>query len=311
MLYTSDCRFAQTGDSYKSMNNTCSGSAVACYTTYSGPRMSESNSLGEILILLRASAGDPVKPASTAPDDINYHSKRVSDLLKRHSTTSPEVIAELNQLRAHYPGVSCGVVEAEVWNTQYPRLWQSTHLKSDPVEAVYNLERAGHKLGPGDEKWLRLILTHCCGWSATDHDHLRDDWVLFLKGLYRHIPNLEPVLDSLVWPEELTRFPSGCTPREPSFFLLADSESFYLFILEGRGLYNAGKSLEQVYIGLRDYKYNSTREGGWTPEDWSELDLDERDFFPVYGCIRNSNGGFNSRRPLKPFPEHICLAENL
>jgi hypothetical protein len=107
-----------------------------------------------------------------------------------------------------------------------------------------------------------------------------------------------PVLDSLTWPTEPQHFPVGFTPIEPSFFLLATVEYFYLFDLEGLDLYRARRSLEEVCRGLRECRFVGYKEGDWTAEEWCGLDLDERDYFPVYGHVRNIDDSFNLQRPL-------------
>ena len=220
-------------------------------------------------------------------------------LLETHSPSSPEVAAALDELHKYYPSPHSEVVGEEVWGRA--KLSISTHLKSDIADAIANIERTGRKIGKDDKRWLKRILTHGCGWSATDSHHLNDSWVLFLRALSGR-DDLVPILDSLVWPEEIARFPHGCYPYEPSFFLLAAPETYYVFILEGLGLYKAGNSLEEVYTGLKQCRYKSEDEGDWEAEEWHDSCLDERDYFPVYGDNRKSDFTFNLLWPLRKFP---------
>ena len=105
------------------------------------------------------------------------------------------------------------------------------HLKSDFADAVRNIQCTGHGVNAYEEQYLRLILTHWSCWSAMDPEHMRDSWVQYLQTWFCHIDGLVPILDSLVWPEEVARLPLGCRPVEPSFFVLATPEAYYIFDL--------------------------------------------------------------------------------
>jgi hypothetical protein len=215
------------------------------------------------------------------------------------------VYRALDDLCTIYPLPPTEIVDAGIWGTDTAILRINTHLKSEFADAVSNIERAGHIVTPAEEHLLRLILTHWCGWSATDRSHLDDAWVKCLQAMYAHLNGLLPVLDSLVWAEELTRYPEGKSPPEPSFFLLATPRCYYVYALDDSTLFRAGDSLEEVYMGLKQCRFHGDKEGDWPAEPWSlPVDLEVCDYFPVYGPTRNSDGTFNLQQDLKNFPEN-------
>jgi hypothetical protein len=118
-----------------------------------------------------------------------------------------------------------------------------------------------------------------------------------------------PVLDSLVWLEELVQIPAGSSPMQPSLFLLATPQSYYVFVLDGLTLCRAGESLKEVYVGLKDRRLhgNASETGMWPEEEWAVTTTDERHYFPVYTSIRNSDGTFDLVHDLKEFSEHNGL----
>ena len=234
--------------------------------------------------------------------NFDHRANRVDTLLKTHSQSSDEVRAALRRFTDPLPVPPTEIVSADIWGTTTATLRVNNHLKSDFAEAVRNIKSTGRELTALEEQWLRLILTHWSGWSATDPTHMRDPWVQYLQALFGHIRGLVPILDSLVWPEELTHFPLGYSPIEPSLFLLATPESYYVFDLDGLGLYCAGQSLEEVYLGLRECRFNGDKEGDWSPEKWCPLHLDARFYFPEYEFTRNSDLTFKLRYPLREFP---------
>ena len=234
--------------------------------------------------------------------NFDCYANRVDKLLRIHSASSAEVRAAFHDLQTFFPLPPSEIVGPEKWRTTTAQLRVNTHLKSDFADALRNIKDTGRELTAADEEWLRLILTHWSGWSATDSMHMRDPWVRYLQALFGHLRGLVPILDSLVWPEELAHFPVSYTPIEPSLFLLATPEAYYVFDLDGLGLYCAGNSLEEVYFGLRESRFNGDKEGDWLPEKWCSLNLDARFYFPVYEFTSNSDLSFNLRHPLREFP---------
>ena len=237
------------------------------------------------------------------PADFTSCASRVVSLLKTHQPSSNEVRAALEDLHTFSAVPPTEIVGKEVWGTTTARLRVNSHLKSDFANAVSNIKNAGHPLTPIDEKYLHLVLKHWCGWSATHETHLDDAWVQYLQALFPDIQGLKPILDSLVWPEEVPQLPNGFVPQEPSMFLLADRELFYVFILEGLGLFRAGRSLEEVYSGLKESRFLGMSEDDWQAEQWGSLELDERDYFPVYAL--DVKGNLSLKHPLKAFPDVV------
>jgi len=214
--------------------------------------------------------------------NFDTYASEVDGLLQTHSESSNEVRTALENLQNRFPLPLTEIVSAGIWDQTAARLRVNNHLKSDFADAVRNIKRTGRSFNAHDEQYLRLILTHWSGWSATDPEHMRDSWMQYLRRLFCHLDGLVPILDSLVWPEEVARFPVGYCPIEPTFFLLATPEAYYIFDLEGSGLYCAGNDLKEVYLGLKHCRFNGDKEGDWTPEKWSTESLDARLYFPVY-----------------------------
>jgi hypothetical protein len=218
--------------------------------------------------------------------DFSDYVSRVETLLEKYPSTSKEVRAAMHELQTSFPAPPSEIVESKVWGKGYLRV--NSHLKSDYANAVANIARAGHVVSPVDEKYLRLILTHWCSWSATDSIHMRDPWIRYLQASFE-LDDLSPILDSLVWPEEIHSFPKGHYPADPSFFLLATPKSYYLFILEDQSLLRAGESLREV---LKEGRFHCTNEGDWKlgVRSIRSMEWDSRDYFPAYGIIPDGHG---------------------
>lgn len=144
------------------------------------------------------------------------HIDHIYKLLKSHDFFSNEITSALNDLRTSHPLPPVEVVSPDIW----PR---------DVVDAVTLLKTTGRTVSAEDEKYLHLLLTHPSGWSATYPDHMDDSWVNFFHIRYPHLNGLVPILDSITYLNELEHLPSGLDPAEPSFFLLATPESFFIY----------------------------------------------------------------------------------
>ena len=87
------------------------------------------------------------------------------------------------------------------------------------------------------------------------------------------------------------RFSGSYDPKVPEFFLLATSDSYFVYnATDGEdGLRTAGETLEDVYNGLRDWRWADSSEDPWgfvEEEEW----LDPTQYFPHY--YRKDNGNF-------------------
>ena len=222
----------------------------------------------------------------------DWHKRRALNFLQTHEISSTEVTTALKELRDFSPIPLVETVPSEVWDYERPTLVIHTHLKSTFANAVSNIRATGRTtFSLDDEKYLRFLLTHSCGWSATYPERMNDDWVKFFQNSYPHLKGLIPILDSLTYAEELGKLPDGLEPPRPDFFLLATAESYYVYDFTdgGCGLFRAGNTLEEVYIGMKEYKYL-----GWDDEPWeieqSVGGLCDEDYLPNY--YRKENGDF-------------------
>jgi hypothetical protein len=234
--------------------------------------------------------------------DFNDYADQIHSLLRKSISSSPEVISALESKKRKFPAPPVEVVQKNVWDTERDILVIKSHLQSRFEDVVRNIEWSGHDIDTEEKQWLKLILSHWCGWSSTPIDHMNDAWVSYLQSEYRHLKGLVPILDTLVWPEELKHYPIGQSPPDPTLFLLANFDSYYVFHLEDASLYNAGKTLADLYVGLKEYRYHGNKKDDWKTEPLS-IDGDPGDYFPVYHCRRNASGGFDLESPLKSFAE--------
>jgi hypothetical protein len=213
----------------------------------------------------------PESTAGSAPiqgdEGFKTHVMNTQLLLRDYDPDSPEVTEALNNLRAFSPVPFAEVVPREVWGKALVTV--RAHLKSDFKNAVANITATGRTLSPDDEHYLRLILTHSCGWSPTYTEHMNDDWVKFFQMEYPHLEGLVPILDSLTYAEELIHLPYGLKPTRPTFFLLATPEYYYVYDFSDGSEFmcRAGFTLEDVYTGMNDYLYAGFQDNAWPDEE--------------------------------------------
>ena len=213
-------------------------------------------------------------------------------MLEAHDETSDTIKSAVKELNSVSPLPQVQVIPKGAWpNQPTARIYVPTHLKSTFEDAVNLLKATGRNLSTADEKYLRLLLTHYCGWSATYPEHMDDPWVKFFQTRYPQLKGLVPILDSMTYVEELVDFPEEYTFKMPRFFLLATSDSFFVYdAMEGEdALRTAGDNLEDVYNGLKDCRWADSSEDPWgfvEEEEW----LSPTDYFPHY--CRKENGNF-------------------
>ena len=83
---------------------------------------------------------------------------------------------------------------------------------------------------------------------------MNDAWANFFQFSYPHLEGHLPILDALSYAEELGKLPDRLkTPRSKKKFLLATAESYYVYDFTD-GLFRAGNTLEEVYIGMKELK---------------------------------------------------------
>jgi hypothetical protein len=103
-------------------------------------------------------------------------------------------------------------------------------------------------------------------------------WSDFFPVSYRQLKGLVPILDSMTYLEELEDFPDDYNFRAPQFFLLATPNCYFVYdATDGvaEGLFIAGETLEEVYHGLKDWRWAESSEDPWDFVEEGELG---------YGC---------------------------
>ena len=220
--------------------------------------------------------------------------KRISYLVHSFETDddpSHTITSALNDLRSVFPLPSVQIIPRGVWpyEANTPISIQ-THLKSNFADAVNILRATGRTVSEADEKYLRLLLTHQCGWSATYPEHMDDPWVEYFRTRYPQLKGLVPILDSMTYLEELAYFPDGYTFRSPHFFLLATNDSYFVYdATDGQEeLLIAGETLEDVYNGMKDWRWADSSQDPW--DIVKQERIPDTEPFPHY--YRKESGNF-------------------
>ena len=215
----------------------------------------------------------------------------IENLLETYEETSEEVNLALKDLSSFSPQVR--IIPKGVWpNEPKSRICVQTHLKSTFADVVNLLKATCRDLSSSVEKYLHLLLTHSCGWSATYPSHLNDPWVKHFEERYPQLRGLVPILDSLTYVEELVEFPDEYFFERPWFILLATPDCYYIFdtiaIDDGSdGLRTAGETLEEVYTGLMTCRWAESSENPW--DFAKEEACISADSFPYYRHKDNGN----------------------
>ena len=95
-------------------------------------------------------------------------------------------------------------------------------------------------------------------------------------------------MDDATWPEDAVHFPVELAP-EPPLFILFISKSLSIsqyYLLFDYDLFSAGNTLEEVFIGIRDYRYTETYNKfdseRWEAEDPCSECSNPEAYFPHY-----------------------------
>ena len=116
-----------------------------------------------------------------SPPSPEFRISHIEHLLRTQDETSDAVTSALKELRSWSPLPPVQVIPKGVWpNDPNCHISVQTHLKSNFTDAVNLLKATGRDLSAVDEKYLHLLLTHDCGWSATYPDHMNDSWVKYI-----------------------------------------------------------------------------------------------------------------------------------
>jgi hypothetical protein len=93
----------------------------------------------------------------------------------------------------------------------------------------------------------------------------------------------------MTWPEEVHLFPARYGARSPMFMLFANEESFYLYYYELDELLKAGRTLEEVYLGLRNGKWGLGKDRFFSePDNGEEYNIEN--YFPDWKRMKSENG---------------------
>jgi len=214
--------------------------------------------------------------------DFHEEEDHLYELLRTHNESSKTIVSVLKNFKNSYPLLLIDIASSDIWPNEGPAISVKTHLKSTLSHATTLLKNTGRTLNADDEKYLQLLLTHPCGWSATYSDHMNDSWVEFFHLCY---PNLDlvPILDSTTYAEELVLLPETMMPTIPQFFLLVNDDSYFVFNLADgeENLFRAGNTLEEVYTGMRDWRWTEMPDNMWQIVKANE-NIWPSSYFPFY-----------------------------
>ena len=187
----------------------------------------------------------------------------------------------LEEIRRVYPVPAVDILPKDVWGLQEAKVIFRTHGRFDIKDAVANVKRTGRSVSSDDEALLQLIMSHWCAWSPTVTSHQNDPWMHFLRRDYPQLKGLEPILDTLIWPEEIACYPPGHGAIPPWLFLLATRDMYYVYNLEDITMFKVGPELNDVIDGLRKER--------WREEFWeiveNATDENPKEWFPTYDNI--------------------------
>lgn len=203
--------------------------------------------------------------------------------LETSSSISPEAIELLQTLQTDWPNVPPHeILLGEPWDIHKPIIRTNTHLSNDFDAALINITNAGRIIISESEKgYLRFLLSHWRGWSATLPQHIEDPCFKCIQWRFRYLGHLYPILDNVWWPEEVELLPAGIVASTSSYFLLASAESYYVYIMEMDALFKAGNTLQEVFIGLKEHR-EQPRDDCWEYEESSEYEDDYYRHFPQW-----------------------------
>lgn len=159
-------------------------------------------------------------------------------------------------------------------------------MNSTLEDAVENI---GGFISDSEKAFLQDIILHEWGWSATPKQHLNASGFCYLQKLYPQIHGLRPILDNCTWPEEAQCVPRGREPGPPFHILLASDSGYYFHRMDEAVLYEAGKTLEEVFEGLKYRKFMGP--GGPKNDEWEGVDtctdfFEPSQYFPNYNFDR-------------------------
>jgi hypothetical protein len=210
--------------------------------------------------------------------------EKTLDIMDPSSPTIQNLLHQLQEKMPYHPPLK--IVSGAPFNWPIALLRIDRHLKTTFEDAVGNL---GFQPSSNEESFLRKLIQHPCGWSATPSQHRNASAFRYINKLHPQLQNsLEPVLDNATWPEDAPYFPLGWEPGPPTFVLLISKSSpiSRYYLLFDYTLYRAGNTLEEVFVGMRDsHYYWPCDENGyvqWEGEDPCSDSGNIEAYFPQY-----------------------------
>ena len=251
-----------------------------------GPHESDSESIAPSPIASSTSSSRPSTSVSSVLQPPAFHApflsaiNKLQDLLREYEPTSESVQDALRELTLTLPFHPPPQIITGI--SRFPALRMDTHLNSTFEEAVDNI---GRSISDSEKKFLQDIIQYECGWSATPKQHLNASGFRYLQKLYPQIHGLRPILDNCTWPEDAQYVPLGREPGPPFHILFASDSGYYFHRMDEAVLYEAGKTLEEVFEGLKYRKFMGR--GGPKNDEWDGVDpctdfFEPSQYFPNY-----------------------------
>jgi hypothetical protein len=176
----------------------------------------------------------------------------ISGLLKR--TQDPtQVEAKLlafNEKWSNVPPVQ--IVPGEIWNCRTFVVYGVRFTKKE--DAINNLIASGRVISANEEKFVEYLMTWPFYWSPSDPQHNDEPCFQFLRWRFRHLGHLYPIFDNIMWPEDVENIPLTGYVNDPFRMLLAGKDYYYIYNPEDDMMFKAGRTLEEVYEGLKSDK---------------------------------------------------------
>jgi hypothetical protein len=185
----------------------------------------------------------------------------IGDLLDR-SVDPSEVEARLrsfNQKWSDVPPVK--IVSGEIWNCA-PFLQYGVRF-TNKEHAINNLIASGMPISTNDEKFVEYLMNWIFYWSPSDPQHNDELGFQFLRWRFRHLGHLYPIFDNIMWPEVVAKIPLTGHVNDPFRMLLVGKDYYYIYNAESDIMFRAGKTLEEVYEGLKECKDGRSHEVCW------------------------------------------------
>jgi hypothetical protein len=214
------------------------------------------------------------------------HYNALFQRIQTNNSVDDETLELLRTLQTDWPHVPPQeILPGEPWAIPRPVIRTNTHPTNEFGAALTNVTDTGRILSKSEQNYLQILLSYWAGWSATDPQRKNDPCFKYIQWRFQHLGYLHPILDNVWWPEDVALLPDGISASLPSHFLLATSELYYVYITEMDELYKAGKSLEDVFIGLKEGRDKGTPEyGSWECENLPDLEEDDWfRYFPNWG----------------------------